>query len=68
MSGSEILSKEEKREMLQDAKDVQRGKVFMAARTKSQKGTLDEYIEFLSDNMGLIEFKPSERIAAKFML
>ncbi|MBC8199219.1 MAG: hypothetical protein H8E80_04125 [Desulfobacteraceae bacterium] len=54
--------------MLQDAKNVQRGKVFMAARTKSQEGSLDEYIDFLSDNMELIEFVPSKRITYQFKL
>ena len=65
MSGSATLSEEEKLEMLQDAKDIQRGKVFMAVRTKSQKGTLDEYIDFLSQHIELIEFVSSERITTK---
>ena len=68
MSGSAILSKYEKHEMLQDAKNVQRGKVFMAARIKSQEGSLDEYINFFSDNMELIEFLPSKRITYQFKL
>jgi hypothetical protein len=68
MSGSATLSKYEKHEMLQDAKNVRRGKVFMAARIKSQEGSLDEYIDFLSDNMELIEFVPSKRITYQFKL
>jgi hypothetical protein len=68
MSGSATLSKYEKHEMLQDAKNVRRGKVFMAARIKSQEGSLDEYIDFLSDNMDLIEFVPSKRITYQFKL
>ena len=68
MSGPATLSKYEKHEMLQDAKNVRRGKVFMAARIKSQEGSLDEYIDFLSNNMELTEFKPSERITTKFKL
>ncbi|MCJ7617941.1 MAG: hypothetical protein MUO43_15535 [Desulfobacterales bacterium] len=68
MSGSATLSKYEKHEMLQDAKNVRRGKAFMAARIKSQEGSLDEYINFLSDNMDLIEFVPSKRITYQFKL
>ena len=68
MSGSATLSKYEKHEMLQDAKNVRRGKVFMAARIKSKEGSLDEYINFLSDNMELIEFLPSKRITYQFKL
>ena len=68
MSGSATLSKYEKHEMLQDAKNIRRGKVFMAAQIKSQEGSLDEYINFLSDNMELIEFSPSKRITYQFKL
>ncbi|MBW2075809.1 MAG: hypothetical protein JRI58_13880 [Deltaproteobacteria bacterium] len=68
MSGSVTLSEYEKRELLQDAKNVQRGKAFMNARIKSQEGSLDECIDFLSDNMELVEFVPSKRITRKFKL
>ena len=36
MSGSEILSDEEVREMIEDACDVNRGRAFEAARLRSQ--------------------------------
>lgn len=36
MSGSKTLSDDEKREMLEDIRDVQRANVFMAARLKIQ--------------------------------
>jgi hypothetical protein len=38
MSGSQALSEEERREMVRDAMDVERGKSFLAARLKSQRG------------------------------
>jgi len=63
-----MLSDEEKLEMVQDANDVNRGKVFLAARQKSQEGGLDEYIEFLSQNLEIIEFKPSKWITNNFKL
>lgn len=48
MNGSSVLSEKEKREMLQDAKDLKRGQAFLAARLTSQKGSIDDYIDFLS--------------------
>ena len=68
MSGSKRLSDDEKREMLEDAKDFQRAKVFMAARLKSQEANLDEYINFLSENVEFVEFIPTKRITAKYKL
>jgi len=68
MSGSVVLSEEEKGEMLQDARDTERGKGFFAARSKSQEGSIDEYIDFLSENIEWIEFVPSKRITINFKL
>ena len=68
MSGSEILSEKEKREMLEDSRDVNRGKAFAAARRHSQVRSLDEYIDFLSENMRLFESAPSKRITENYKL
>lgn len=51
MSGSVTLSEDERREMLQDACDPCRRSAFAAAQLRSNTGTLDDYIEFLSANM-----------------
>jgi hypothetical protein len=68
MSGSIKLSDDEKQEMIEDAKDLNRGKLFNAARLLSQRGELDDYIDFLSENMGLVPFTPSRRITKNFKL
>jgi hypothetical protein len=47
------LTKEEKMEMLADARDSARGATFAAAQDNSHHGTLDDYIDFLSENMGI---------------
>ena len=46
MSGSIKLSDDEKQEMIEDAKDLTRGKLFNAARLLSQRGGIDDYIDF----------------------
>jgi hypothetical protein len=51
MSGSVTLSEEEKQEMLLDARNSLRGAAFAAAQRLSHNGTLDDYIDFLSENM-----------------
>jgi len=51
MSGSIKLSEEEKQEMVLDAKNGNRAKAFHSARILSQKGSLDDYIDFLSENI-----------------
>lgn len=68
MSGSIILSDDEKQEMIEDAKDKDRGKVFYAARALSQTGSLDDYIDFLSENMAFVEFSPTRRVTRNFKL
>jgi len=68
MSGSELLSEEEKWEMLQDARDAGRREPFWAARLKSQEGSIDDYIDFLSQNIELTEFVPSKRVTTNFKL
>jgi hypothetical protein len=50
------------------AKDVKRRKAFLKARLKSQEGSIDEHIDFLSQNMELIEFVPSKWVTTTFLL
>jgi hypothetical protein len=47
MSGSRVLTEEEKREMLHDACDPSRKAAFAAAQRLSHEGSLDDYINFL---------------------
>jgi hypothetical protein len=68
MNGSTRLSDQEKREMREDAHDVERAKVFRAARVNSQRGSLDAYINFLSENMDLFDFVPTRRNTANYKL
>jgi hypothetical protein len=68
MSGSARLSEEEKQKMFQDAQDLRRNGPSGAARLRSQEGTIDDYIEFLSQNMACIEFTPSRRVTTDFKL
>lgn len=55
MSGCVTLTEEEKQEMLLDARDPKRRAAFAAARRACHSGTLDDYIEFLSENMGIAD-------------
>jgi hypothetical protein len=68
MNGSIRLNDSEKQEMMEDAKDKKRGKVFNAARCLSQQGSLDDYIDFLSENMEFVRFVPSKKITNNFKL
>jgi hypothetical protein len=65
MSGSATLSEEEKREMLLDAHDPVRKAAFAAARRISNEGSLDDYIDFLSENMALVPLSPPRRHVTK---
>jgi hypothetical protein len=62
MSGSARLSEQEKAEMLEDARSAERRAAFRAAfraaRQATQTGTLDDYIDFLSENMPFVPPKP----------
>jgi hypothetical protein len=53
MSGCVTLTEEEKQEMLLDARDPKRKAAFAAAQRACHSGTLDDYIEFLSENMSV---------------
>jgi len=68
MNGSRRLTNDEKQEMMEDARDKKRGKVFNAARILSQQGSLDDYIDFLSENMGFVRIVPSKKITKNFKL
>jgi len=68
MNGSVKLSIEEKYELLEDAKDLIRGKTFDAARLQASKGGIDEYVEFLSQNMEWVKIVATKRITKNFLL
>jgi hypothetical protein len=68
MNRSEVLSEEEKRELLQDARDPERGRAFLATQINSQQGSIDDYIDFLSQHIELIEFVSSKRVTKGFKL
>ena len=51
MNGSIKLSDEEKLEMIEDARNISRSRAFQAARITTQEGSLDDYIDFLSQNI-----------------
>jgi len=68
MNGSVKLSDEEKSELLKDANDIARGKPFDAARLQASTGGLDEYIEFLSQNMEWVKVVATKRITMNYLL
>jgi len=53
---------------MEDAKNKKRGQAFNAARYLSQQGCLDDYIDFLSENMQFVRFVPSKKITKNFKL
>ena len=65
MSGSITLTEEEKIEMLLDARSSDRRAAFAAARLLSHEGSLDDYIDFLSENMAFVPPTPPRRHVTK---
>ena len=68
MNGSMKLTDEEKLEMIEDARNISRRKVFQAARITTQKGSLDDYIDFLSQNIEWVKVVPTKRITTNYTL
>ena len=68
MKGSIKLTDEEKFEMIEDAGDLSRSKVFQAARMTAQKGSLDDYIDFLFQNLEWVKVVPTKRITTNYKL
>jgi hypothetical protein len=68
MNGSITLSDEEKRELLADAGSTARKEAFLKARASTRIGSLDDYIEFLSNNMKAVNFSPTRHITEDFRL
>ena len=68
MNGSMKLTDEERLEMIEDARNISRGKVFLAARITNQNGSLDDYIDFLSQNIEWVEIVPTKRITTNYKL
>jgi hypothetical protein len=62
------LTDEERLEMIEDARNISRSKVFQAARITTQKGSLDDYIDFLSQNMHWVKVVPTKRITTNYKL
>jgi hypothetical protein len=62
------LTDEERLEMIEDARNVSRSKVFQAARITTQNGSLDDYIDFLSQNIEWVEIVPTKRITTNYIL
>jgi len=68
MNGSIKLSDEERLEMIEDAGNIARSKVFQSARITTQKGSLDDYIDFLSQNIEWVKVVPTKRITTNYKL
>jgi hypothetical protein len=65
MNGSITLAEDEEIEILLDIRIPDRKAAFAAARRLSPEGTLDGYIDFLSENMALVSPTPQRRHVAK---
>ncbi len=68
MNGSMKFTDEERLEMIEDARNISRSKVFQAARINTQKGSLDDYIDFLSQNIEWVKVVPTKRITTNYKL
>jgi len=68
MNGSMKLTDEERLEMIEDARNISRSKVFQAARIITQKGSLDDYIDFLSQNIEWVKVVPTKRVTTNYKL
>ena len=68
MNGFKRLSSDIRKELLEDANDVERGAAFRGARKKSEQCDLDEYIKFISECMEDVAPEPSTRLTHDFRL
>jgi len=68
MNGSLKFTDEEKFEMIEDVRNVSRSRVFQAARITAQKGSLDDYIDFLSQNIEWVKVRATKRITINYKL
>lgn len=68
MNGSIKLTDEEKLEMIEDARNISRSRAFQAARITTQEGSLDDYIDFLSQNIEWVKVVPTKRITTNYKL
>jgi hypothetical protein len=68
MSGLAKITDDEKFEMIEDARNSSRGRAFQAARVTAQKGSLDDYIDFLSQNIEWVNVFPTKRMTTNFKL
>jgi len=67
MNGLMKLTDEERLEMIEDAR-YSRRKVFQAALITTQKGSLDDYIDFLFQNIEWIKVVPPKLITTNYGL
>ncbi|MHA1372161.1 MAG: hypothetical protein ACTSRA_20880 [Promethearchaeota archaeon] len=68
MTGSIQITEIEKQEMREDAADMKRRVAFFKARECSQKGSLDDYVDFLSENMEYFNLSPTPKITNNYKL